>query len=87
MCREARAVLRVAMLPDVSANGDTVSFRLLLAAFHDRTPVYELASVLPRGARLFGDKASNSQAAAATMGQETGIRLIAIRRTHMAPHP
>ena len=67
--------------------GIPVRFRLVPAAFHDLTPIPELARVLPRGARLLGDKAYHSQADAATMLQETGVRLIAVRRANMAPHP
>ena len=67
--------------------GIPVRLRLVSAAFHDRTPIHELARVLPRGARRLGDKASHSQADAATMLQEPGVRLIAVRRANMAPHP
>jgi Transposase DDE domain len=37
--------------------GMPLSFQLVPAAFHDLTPLHELAVVLPPGARLFGDKA------------------------------
>ena len=56
------------------------------AALHDLTPIHELACVLPPGARLFGDKAYNSAADAATMLNETGVRLIPVRRANMQPH-
>jgi hypothetical protein len=41
-------------------DGIPVSFQLVPEGFHDLPPLYELAYVLPPGARLFGDKAYNS---------------------------
>ena len=66
--------------------GVPVSFQLLPAAFHDLTPLHELAVVLPPGARLFGDKAYNSAQDEATLLEETGVRLIPVRRANMQPH-
>jgi hypothetical protein len=63
-----------------------VSFQLLPAAFHDLTPLHELAYSLPRGARLFGDKAYNSAADEASLWEDTAVRLIAVRRANMQPH-
>lgn len=63
-----------------------VSFTLLPAAFHDLTAVHELAYGLPRGARLFGDKAFNSADDEASLLKETGVRLIPIRTANMQPH-
>ena len=67
-------------------SGVPVSFTLLPAAFHDLTPVHELAYVLPDGARLFGDKAFNSADDEASILAETGVRLIPIRKANMQPH-
>src|SRR6266545_3832238 len=67
-------------------SGVPVSFQLVPAAFHDLTPIHELALVLPRGARLSGDKAYNSASDEASMLDETGVRLIAVRRANMQPH-
>ena len=67
-------------------NGIPVSFHLLPAAFHDLTPIHELAFVLSPDARLFGDKAYNSAADEATMLDETEVRLIPARRANMQPH-
>src|SRR5215203_3239518 len=67
-------------------NGIPVSFQLLPAAFHDLTPIHELAFVLSPGARLFGDKAYNSVVDEATMLGETDVRLIPVRRANMQPH-
>jgi hypothetical protein len=59
---------------------------VLPAAFHDLTPLHELAVVLPAGARLFGDKAYNCAADEASMLAETNVRLIPARRANMQPH-
>jgi hypothetical protein len=67
-------------------SGIPVSFQLLPAAFHDLTPLHELAYVLPKGARLFADKAYNSADDEARMLAETGVRLIPVRRANMQPH-
>lgn len=67
-------------------SGIPVSFQLLPAAFHDLTPLHELAVVLPPGARLFGDKAYNSAADEASMLADTTVRLIPVRRAKMQPH-
>lgn len=56
--------------------GVPASFQLVPAAFHDLTPIHELALVLPPGSRLFGDKADNSAPDEASMLEETGIRLV-----------
>jgi len=67
-------------------SGVPVSYSLLPAAFHDLTPIHELAVGLPPGARLFGDKAYNSADDEASILAETGVRLIARRKANMAPH-
>ena len=67
-------------------NGIPVSFGLLPASFHDLTPLHELAYSLPRGARLFGDKAYNSADDEASLLADTGVRLIPIRKANMQPH-
>jgi len=48
--------------------------------------MHELAVVLPKGARLFADKAYNSADDEASILAETGVRLIPVRRTNMQPH-
>jgi hypothetical protein len=65
--------------------GLPLSFTMLPAAFHDLTPLHELAFVLAPGARLFGDKAYNSAADEASLLAETAVRLIPIRKANMAP--
>lgn len=66
--------------------GVPVSFQLVPAAFHDLTPIHELAVVLPKGARLFGDKAYNSAPDEASLLEDTGVRLVPVRRANMKPH-
>lgn len=66
--------------------GVPVSFALVPGGFHDLTPVHELAYVLPRGARLFGDKGYNSAPDEASILADTGVRLVPIRKANMAPH-
>jgi hypothetical protein len=63
-----------------------VSFQLMPAAFHDLTPLHESAVVLPPGARLYDDKAYNSALDERTILDETGVRLIPVRRANMQPH-
>jgi hypothetical protein len=63
-----------------------VSFQLLPTAFHDVTPLHELAYSLPRGARLFGDKAYTSAVDEASLWEDTAVRLIPVRRATMQPH-
>ncbi len=64
-------------------NGARVSFQLLPAAYHDLTPLHEVAVVLPPGARLIGDKDCVSAADAASLLVDTGVRLVAARRKNM----
>ncbi len=66
-------------------NGARVSFQLLPAAYHDLTPLHEVAVALPPGARLIGDTASVSAADAASLLADTGVRLVAARRKNMRP--
>ena len=66
--------------------GVPVSFTILPGSLHDLTPVHELTDGLPAGARVFGDKAFNSAADEATLLEETGVRLVPIRKANMQPH-
>jgi hypothetical protein len=67
-------------------NGLPVSFDLLPAALHDLTPIHELTVELPCGACVYADKGYNCLPDETTIFQETGVRLIPIRRNHMQPH-
>jgi len=63
-----------------------VSFDLLPAAEHDLTPIHELTFLLPSGATVFGDKGYVSSDDARTILEETGVRLVSVRRKNMAPN-
>jgi hypothetical protein len=67
-------------------HGVPVAFQLIPGGFHDLTPIHELAVGLPAESRLFGDKAYNAAADEATIREETGVRLIPVRKANMAPH-
>ena len=67
-------------------DGIPVSFDLLPAAYHDLTPIHELAFPLPAGAAVFGDKGYISASDAQTLLEETGVRLVSIRRKNMEPN-
>ena len=67
-------------------DGIPVSFDLLPAAYHDLTPIHELAFPLPADASVFGDKGYISAPDAQTILEETGVRLVSIRRQNMAPN-
>lgn len=66
--------------------GCPVSYALLPARFHDLTPIHELAYLLPNAAKLFGDKGYVSSDDAKTIFDETGVKIIAIKRKNMKPH-
>lgn len=69
-----------------TADGIPVSFDLLPAAEHDLTPIHELTVSLPAEATVFGDKGYISAADAQTILEETGVRLVSIRRKNMTPN-
>ena len=69
-----------------TAEGIPVSFDLLPAAEHDLTPIHELTFPLPAGSAVFGDKGYISAADALTIFEESGVRLVSIRRKNMQPN-
>jgi len=69
-----------------TAEGLPVSFDFLPASEHDLTPVHELASILPSGAYLFGDKAYISGPDAKSLLEQTELHLVSPRRKNMAPN-
>lgn len=75
--------LHLVFTPD----GFPVAFDLLPARCHDLTPIYQLLTDLPNGARVLGDKGYNSKADQACLLAEWGIHLIARRRSNMHPLP
>lgn len=66
--------------------GLPVSFAIVAGGYHDLTPLHELLFALPAGACVFGDKGYNSAPDEATILNETGERVIPIRRKNMARH-
>lgn len=69
-----------------TAEGIPVSFDLLPASEHDLTPIHELTYLLPEGAAVFGDKGYISADDARTIFEETGVRLVSVRRKNMTPN-
>ena len=69
-----------------TAEGIPVSFDLLPAAEHDLTPIHELMVHLPAGATVFGDKGYISADDARTIFEDSGVRLVSIRRKNMLPN-
>lgn len=69
-----------------TADGIPVAFDLLPAAEHDLTPIHELTFGLPSGASVFGDKAYISTDDVQTIFEETGVRLVSMKRKNMAPN-
>jgi len=66
--------------------GVPVAFDWLPASEHDLTPIHELTANLPAGATVFGDKGDISAEDARTIFEETGIRLVSMRRKNMTPN-
>lgn len=71
----------------ITAAGIPVSFDLLPASLHDRTPVHALAQRRPAGGWRYGDKAYHSADDEAMREGESGVRLVPIRQAKMAPNP
>lgn len=69
-----------------TAEGVPVAFDLLPAGEHDLTPIHELTYGLPAGSTVFGDKGYISADDARTIFEETGVRLVSIRRENMTPN-
>ena len=69
-----------------TADGIPVSFDLLPAGEHDLTPIHELAYLLPSGSAVFGDKGYISADDAHTILEETGVRLVSVKRKNMTPN-
>jgi Transposase DDE domain len=66
--------------------GVPISFAIVAGGYHDLTLVHELIFAVPEGACVFGDKGYNSALDEATIFDDTGVRLIPIRRKNMKPH-
>ena len=69
-----------------TVDGVPVAFDMLPASEHDLTPIHELTVHLPPGATVFGDKGYISSDDARTILEETGVRLVSVRRKNMTPN-
>lgn len=69
-----------------TATGIPVAFDLLPASQHDLTAIHELTVGLPAGSRVLGDKAFICELDAHTLLQDTGVRLVSVRRKNMMPN-
>ncbi len=63
--------------------GMPVSFSVIAGGFHDLTPIHELTYGLPEEASVYGDKAFNAAADEASILEETGVKLIPLRKKNM----
>jgi hypothetical protein len=66
--------------------GVPLRFDLVPGGLHDLTPIHELTYGLPTGATVYGDKGYNAGSDEATILTDTGVRLVPIRKTNMAPN-
>ncbi len=66
--------------------GLPVAFDLVPGGLHDLTPIHELTGGLPAGAAVYGDKAYNAGDDEASIAEETGVRLVPLRKTNMRPN-
>ncbi len=66
--------------------GIPVRFALLPASYQDLTPIHELLWELPPGVWVLGDNGYVSEADAATIAAETGLKLVAMRRANQTPN-
>lgn len=63
-----------------------VAFVMLPGAWHDLTPIHELTFCLPKGARVFADKAYISASIRRTIKRLNGVHLVAKHKTNMQPN-
>ncbi len=67
-------------------DGVPVACALLPARDHDLIPIHELLSGLPPDAWVYADKGYNSAPDEARILDDTGVRLVPIRKATMTPH-
>ena len=67
-------------------DGLPVAFDMLPGAYHDLTPIHELTVGLPETACVYADKGYNAAADEHTILDETGVRLVPIRKKNMKAH-
>ena len=70
----------------VTSLGIPVNVVLLPASIHDLTPVHELLYGLPTASCADGDKAYNSAKDEHSILDETGVRLVPLRKKTMEPN-
>lgn len=66
--------------------GQPVAFELLPGAYHDLTPINELTVDLPKDAVLYGDKGYNDATSEHFLLDDSGVRLVPIRKKNMKRH-
>ncbi len=66
--------------------GVPVAFDLVPGGLHDLTPIHELTDGLPEGAAVYADKAYNAADEEASILDDTGVRLVPIRKANMRPN-
>jgi hypothetical protein len=69
-----------------TAAGVPVAFELVPGGLHDLTPVHELTYGLPADAAVYADKAYNAADDEASIVDDTGVRLVPIRKANMRPN-
>jgi hypothetical protein len=69
-----------------TTEGVPVAFDLVPGGLHDLTPIHERTYGLPEGAAVYGDKADNAGDDEASSADETGVRLVPIRKANMRPN-
>ncbi len=62
------------------------AFVMLPGAWHDLTPIHELAFCLLKGARVFGDKGYISASIKRTIRRQSGVHLVAKHKANMRPN-
>ena len=67
-------------------DGVPVAFDLVPGGLHDLTPIHELTYGLPAAATVYGDKAYNAADDEASIVEETGVRLVPLRKANMRPN-
>jgi hypothetical protein len=69
-----------------TTDGVPVAFDLVPGGLHDLTPIHELTCALPEGAAVYGDKGYNAGDDEASIADDTGVRLVPIRKANMRPN-
>ena len=70
----------------ITPAGIPVTVLLTPARYGDLAPVHELVYGLPAGAAVYGDKAYNAKRDEAAILEDTGVRLVPLRKKNMEPN-